>query len=54
MYKLTEERVKSKHPKSQNELENAVDEVLQNLSLNVVQSCIKKTQEIYQQFVSLY
>ena len=41
-------------PKTQNELENAVDQVLYSLSLTAVQSCIKKTQKIYQQIVSSY
>ncbi|CAF4929330.1 unnamed protein product, partial [Rotaria socialis] len=39
-----------KNPKSQDELENAVVEALNDLSLNVIQACIKKTQRIYQQF----
>ena len=55
MYTLTEEqrwhiikqKVKSKKLQSQNELENAVDQALYNLSLNVVQSCIKKRLKQY-------
>ena len=35
--------IKTRNPKSQGELENAVDEVLNNLSLNIIQACIKKT-----------
>jgi hypothetical protein len=46
--------IKNKNPKSQRELENAVDEALNGLSLNVIQACIKKTQKVYQQFVSSY
>lgn len=54
VWNIVKQKVKSKNPKSQDELENAVDEALQSLSLSVIQSCIKKTQEIYQQFVSRY
>ena len=54
VWNIVKQRVKSKNPKSQDELENTVDEALQSLSLNVIQSCIKKTQKIYQQFVSRY
>ncbi len=43
-----------KNPKSQCELENTIDEVLNGLSLSVIQACIKKTQNLYQQFVSSY
>jgi hypothetical protein len=43
-----------KNPKSQRELENTIDEVLNGLSLSVIQACIKKTQNLYQQFVSSY
>ncbi|CAF4728816.1 unnamed protein product, partial [Rotaria magnacalcarata] len=34
----------NKNPKTLYELENAVDEVLNGLSLSVIQACIKKTQ----------
>ncbi len=33
---------------------NAVDEALNSLSLNVIQACIRKTQKVYEQFVSSY
>jgi transposase len=54
VWNIIKQKVKSKNPKSQNELENAIDEALYSLSINVIQSCIKKTQKIYQQFVSSY
>jgi hypothetical protein len=41
----------NKKSKSQCELENAVGEALNSLSLNVIQACTKKTQKVYQQFV---
>ncbi len=43
-----------KNPKSQGELEGAVYEAIDGLSLNVIQACIGKTQKIYQQSVSSY
>jgi transposase len=54
VWNIIKQKVKSKNPKSQNELENAIDEALYSLSLNVIQSCIKKTQKIYQQSASSY
>ena len=47
-------KVKSKMPKTQNELENAVDQALYSLPLIAVQSCIKKTQKTYQQLIPSY
>ncbi len=44
----------NRKPKSQRELENAIDEALNDLSLNIVQACIKKTQKVYEQFLSSY
>ncbi|CAF4323662.1 unnamed protein product, partial [Rotaria socialis] len=35
----------NKNPKPQCELENAGDEVLNGLSLSVIQACIKQTQK---------
>ena len=54
VWNIIKQKAKSKKPKSQNELEIAIDQALDSLSLSVVQSCIKKTQKIYQQFVSSY
>ncbi|CAF1625327.1 unnamed protein product, partial [Adineta ricciae] len=54
IWNIIKQQVKKKNPKSQNEWENTVDQAIYSLSLNVVQSCIKKTQKIYQQFVSSY
>ncbi|CAF5152708.1 unnamed protein product, partial [Rotaria sp. Silwood1] len=42
VWNIIKQQIKNKNPKSQRELENAADEVCGNLSLNVVQSCIKK------------
>ncbi len=47
-------RLINENLKSEDELENAVDEALNALLLNVIQVCIKKTQKIYQQFVPSY
>jgi hypothetical protein len=52
VWNIIKQEVKTKNPKSQSELENAVDEACSNLSLNVVRSCIKKTQTIYSHVVS--
>ena len=54
VWNIIKQKIKNKNPKSQRELENAVDEALNGLSLNVIQACIKKTQKIYQHFVSSY
>ncbi len=54
IWNIIEQKIKNKNPKSQDELENAVDDALNDLSLNVIQACIKKTQKIYQQFASSY
>ncbi|CAF1066025.1 unnamed protein product [Rotaria sordida] len=54
VWNIIKQKIKNKNPKSQRELENAVDEVLNGLSLSVIQACIKKTQKVYQQFVSSY
>lgn len=54
VWNIIKQKMKSKNPNSQNELDNAVDEVLQNFSSSAIESCIIKTQEIYQQFISLY
>ncbi len=54
VWNIIKQKVKNKNPKSQRELQNAVDETCRNLSLNVVRSCIKKTQTIYSHVVSSY
>ncbi len=54
MWDIIKQKVNNKNSKLQHELENAFDEALNGLSLNVIQSCIKKTHKIYQQFVSSY
>ncbi|CAF0993582.1 unnamed protein product [Rotaria sp. Silwood1] len=54
VWNIIKQKVKTKNPKSQRELENAIDGVLNNLSLSVIQSCIRKTQNVYGQFVSSY
>ncbi len=54
VWNIIKQQIKNKNPKSQRELENAADEVCGNLSLNVVQSCIKKTQTVYSHVVSSY
>ncbi len=54
IWNITEQKVKNKNPKSQDELENVADEALDDLLLYVIQACIKKTQKVYQQFVSSY
>jgi hypothetical protein len=43
VWNIIKQIIKNKNPKSQRELENAVDEALNDLSLNVIQACIKKT-----------
>ena len=43
VWNIIKQKVKNKSPKSQHELENAVDDALNDLSLNVIQACIKKT-----------
>lgn len=40
-----------KNQKSQGELEDAINEAIDGLSLNVIQAYIKQTQKIYQQFI---
>lgn len=47
MWNIIKTKIKSKNPKSQRELEMAVDEACKSLSLNTVQRCIEKTQSIY-------
>ena len=54
VWNIIKQKVKTKNPKSQCELENAIDEALNDLSLSVIQACIQKTQNVYQQFVSSY
>ncbi len=54
VWNIIKQKIKNNNPKSQRELENAIDEALNDLSLNVVQACIKKTQKVYEQFVSSY
>ncbi|CAF3958476.1 unnamed protein product [Rotaria sordida] len=54
IWNTIKQKIKTKNPKSQRELENAIDEVVNGLSLNVIQACIKKTQKVYQQLVSSY
>ena len=54
VWNIIKQKVKTKNPKSQRELENAIDETLNDLSLGVVQACIQKIQNVYQQFVSSY
>ncbi len=54
IWNIIKQKVKTKNLKSQRELENAIDEALDRLSLNFIQACIKKTQKIYQHFVSSY
>jgi transposase len=54
IWNIIKQKDKNKNPKSQDELENAVDEGFDGLSLNVIQACIKNTQKIYQQFASSY
>ncbi|CAF4373017.1 unnamed protein product, partial [Rotaria sp. Silwood2] len=50
VWNIVKQNVKMKNPKSQGELEGAVDEAIDELSLNFIQACIGKTQKIYQQF----
>ncbi len=52
VWNIIKQKIKNKNPKSQRELENAVDEACNELSLNIVQKCIKKTQTVYQHIVS--
>ncbi|CAF4138915.1 unnamed protein product [Rotaria sp. Silwood2] len=54
IWNIIKQEIKNNNPKSQCELENAVDEALDGLSMNIIQACIKKTQKIYEQFVSSY
>ncbi|CAF1515077.1 unnamed protein product [Rotaria sp. Silwood1] len=54
VWNIIKQKIKTKNPKSQRELENAIDEALDGLSLIAIQACIKKTQKIYQHFVSSY
>ena len=54
VWNIPKQEVKTKNPKSQSELENAVDEACNNLSLTIVRSCIKKTKTIYSHIVSSY
>ncbi len=42
VWNIIKQEVKTKNPKSQSELENAVGEACSSLSLNVVRSCIPK------------
>ena len=43
VWNIIKQKVKSKMPKTQNELENAVDQALYSLPLTAVQSCIINT-----------
>ncbi len=45
VWNIIKQKTKNKNPKSQRELENAIDEALNDLSLNVIQACIKKGSE---------
>ncbi len=54
IWNIIKQQVKNNNPKSQDELENAVDEAFDGLSLNVIQACIENTQKMYQQFASSY
>ncbi len=54
VWNIIKQEIKNKNPNSQRELQNAVDEVCSNLSLNVVPSCIKKTQTVYSHVISSY
>jgi transposase len=54
VWNIVKQKTKIKNPKSQCELENAIDDALNDISLNVVQACIKKTQRVYEHFVSSY
>jgi transposase len=54
VWNIIKQEVKAKNPKSQRELENAADEACSNLSLNVIRSCIEKTQTIYSDVVFSY
>ncbi|CAF4981966.1 unnamed protein product [Rotaria sp. Silwood1] len=54
VWNVIKQEIKNKNPKSQRELEDATDEVCSNLSLNVVQSCIKKIRTVYSHVVSTY
>ncbi len=54
VWNIIKQEVKTKNPKSQSELENAVGEACSSLSLNVVRSCTQKTQTIYLHVVSSY
>ena len=53
VWNIIKQKIK-KNSKSQHELKNGMDKVLNGLSLNVIQACIKKTQKVYQHFVSSY
>ena len=52
VWNIIKQKIKNKNPKPQRELENAVDEACNELSLNIVQKCIKKTPIVYQHIVS--
>ena len=54
IWNITKQKIKNKNPKSQDERENAIHETLNDLSLNLIQACIEKTQRVYQQFVFSY
>ncbi len=51
---LIKQKIKNKNSKSQRDLENAVDEARNDLSLHPIQECIKKSQTLYEDFVSSY
>ncbi|CAF0963006.1 unnamed protein product [Didymodactylos carnosus] len=53
VWNIIKQKTYNKNAKSQRELENAVDEACNELSLNIVQKCNKKTQTVYQHIVSL-
>jgi transposase len=44
-WNIIKQKTKSKNPKSQRELENAIDDTLNDLSLNVIQACKKQDSE---------
>jgi hypothetical protein len=52
VWNIIKQEIKNKNPKSQRELENAVDEACNELSLNIFQKYIKKPETVYQHIVS--
>ena len=52
VWNTIKQKIEKKNSKSQRELEGTVDEAWNELSLNIVQECINKTQIVYQHIVS--